>query len=88
MNIVLEAGADDLKTDDPEYFEIQTSPEQFESVLKALNTSNTPVEEEKVGLIASTHAAVSEEESEKLQKLLDALEDNDDVQSVYSNVEY
>lgn len=88
LSIVLEAGADDLKTDDPEYFEIQTSPEQFESVLKALNTSNTPVEEEKVGLIASTHAAVSEEESEKLQKLLDALEDNDDVQSVYSNVEY
>ncbi|HET9135473.1 MAG TPA: YebC/PmpR family DNA-binding transcriptional regulator, partial [Candidatus Kapabacteria bacterium] len=88
LSIVLDAGADDLKTDDPEYFEIQTSPDQFESVLKALAASNIPVEEEKVGLIASTHATVSEEESEKLQKLLEALEDNDDVQNVYSNAEF
>jgi YebC/PmpR family DNA-binding regulatory protein len=83
--IALEAGADDLKTEDPDFFEIDTTPEQFESVMKTLAAANIPVEDDKVGLVASNLVAVDEATSLKLQKLLEALEDNEDVQNVYSN---
>ncbi|MFI5264078.1 MAG: YebC/PmpR family DNA-binding transcriptional regulator [Candidatus Kapaibacterium sp.] len=88
LTIALDAGADDLKTDDAEYFEIQTTPEQFEAVLKAINTAGIPVEEDKVGLIASTTVKVEEADAEKLSKLIEMLEDNEDVQNVYSNAEF
>ncbi len=88
LTIALEAGADDLITGDPEYFEIQTSPEQFENVLKSINEASLPVEEDKVGLIASTQVKVENEEAEKLMKLLEMLEENEDVQNVYSNAEF
>ncbi len=88
LNIALDAGADDLKTNDPEYFEIQTTPEQFESVLKAINNAGIPIEDDKVGLIASTIVKVKEADAEKLSKLIEMLEENEDVQNVYSNAEY
>jgi len=88
LTIALDAGADDLKTDDPDYFEIQTSPDQFEKVLNAINEAKIPVEEEKVGLIASTLVKVEGNDSEKLMKLLEAIEENEDVQNVYSNAEF
>jgi YebC/PmpR family DNA-binding regulatory protein len=88
LTIALDAGADDLKTDDLDYFEIQTSPEQFESVLKAIINANIPVEEEKVGLIASTIVKVEEADAEKLSKLIEMLEENEDVQNVYTNAEF
>jgi YebC/PmpR family DNA-binding regulatory protein len=88
LTIALEAGADDLKTDDPDYFEIQTTPENFEAVLKAINDAKIPVEEEKVGLIASTVVKVEGHEAEKLEKLIEAIEENEDVQNVYSNAEF
>ncbi len=88
LAIALEAGANDLNTNDPEYYEISTAPEQFESVLKAITTAGIPVEEEKVGLIASTHTKVGGAEAEKVLKLLEALEEYDDVQNIYSNAEF
>ncbi|MBS1902247.1 MAG: YebC/PmpR family DNA-binding transcriptional regulator [Bacteroidetes bacterium] len=88
LAIVLDAGADDLKTDDPEFFEIDTTPEQFESVMNALAAANIPIEEDKVGLVASNLVAIDEHISERLQKLLEALEDNEDVQNVYSNAQF
>jgi YebC/PmpR family DNA-binding regulatory protein len=88
LSIALDAGADDLKTEDPEYFEIQTTPEQFESVLKAINNAEIPVEDDKVGLIASTTVKVEEADAEKLSKLIEMLEENEDVQNVYSNAEF
>jgi len=88
LSIALDAGADDLKTEDPDYFEIQTSPDQFEPVLTALQKQNIPVEEDKIGLVASNLVASSGDDAEKLQKLLEALEDNDDVQSVYTNADF
>jgi transcriptional/translational regulatory protein YebC/TACO1 len=88
LTIALDAGADDLKTEDPDYYEIQTAPEQFESVLKAINTAGIPVEEDKVGLIASTIVKVEEADAEQLSKLIEMLEENEDVQNVYSNAEF
>jgi YebC/PmpR family DNA-binding regulatory protein len=88
LALALEAGADDLRSDDPDYFEIQTTPEQFEAVLKTLASSNIPVEEDKLGHVASNLVKVDEANVEKLTKLLEALEDNDDVQNVYSNADF
>lgn len=88
LAIVLDAGADDLKADDPDFFEIDTTPEQFESVMNALAAANIPIEEDKVGLVASNLVAIDEHISERLQKLLEALEDNEDVQNVYSNAQF
>ncbi|MDP4220487.1 MAG: YebC/PmpR family DNA-binding transcriptional regulator [Bacteroidota bacterium] len=88
LSIALDAGADDLRTDDPDYFEIQTSPEQFEKVLNAVNAAGIPIEEDKVGLIASTMVKVEDAEAEKLAKLIEMLEENEDVQNVYSNAQF
>jgi YebC/PmpR family DNA-binding regulatory protein len=88
LTIALDAGADDLKTDDQDYYEIQTSPEQFEKVLNALTVSKIPFEEEKLGFIASNLVKISGTDSEKLIKLLEAIEDNEDVQNVYSNAAF
>jgi YebC/PmpR family DNA-binding regulatory protein len=88
LTIALDAGADDLRSDDPDYFEIQTSPESFEKVLNAINGEKIPVEEEKVGLIASNLVKVDGADAEKLEKLLEMIEENEDVQNVYSNADF
>ena len=88
LSIALDAGADDLKTEDPDYFEIQTSPDQFEKVLKAVTDADIPVEEDKVGLIAENLVKVEAPDAEKLSKLIEMIEENEDVQNVYSNAEF
>ncbi|MEP7235403.1 MAG: YebC/PmpR family DNA-binding transcriptional regulator [Ignavibacteriota bacterium] len=88
LSIALEAGADDLRTEDPDYFEIQTSPEQFEIVLKTITDAGLPVEDDKVGLIAANTVKIEGADAEKLSKLIEMLEENEDVQNVYSNAEF
>ena len=87
LTIVLDAGAEDLKTDDPDFFEIQTTPDQFEKVLGAINAAHITIEEDKVGLVASTLVKLEGIDAEKLMKLLEMIEENEDVQNVYSNAE-
>jgi YebC/PmpR family DNA-binding regulatory protein len=88
LSIALDAGADDLKTEDPEYYEIQTSPDWFEKVLKAVTDAHIPVEEDKVGLIAENLVKVEAADAEKLSKLIEMIEENEDVQNVYYNAEF
>ena len=87
MEIALEAGADDLQLDD-EFFEITTSVESFETVRKALVDSGLEVENASLQWIAKNTVDIQGEESEKVIKLIDALEDCDDVQNVYTNAEF
>jgi YebC/PmpR family DNA-binding regulatory protein len=82
----LDAGADDVRTDDSEYFEVQTSLEHFDAVRNALNAY--PIEEARLAMIPANLVHVEEAEVEKLLKLLDMLEENDDVQNVFSNAEF
>lgn len=84
MMIVLEAGAEDLQAHE-DHFEITASPEALNDVLKVLNAAKVPVVRGETVMIPSTTVEVSEETAEKLVKLLDFLEEHDDVQSVYSN---
>lgn len=81
----IDIGADELETSD-ELFEIYTEPEQFEEIKKELeNRGYQPVTAE-ITMVPETYAEIDEPVQEKIEKLVDALEDDDDVQEVYTNV--
>jgi len=86
MEVVLEAGADDLTTQE-EYFEIQTAIENFEPVRRSLVDKNFAVENASLQWIAKNLIEVKGEDAEKVMKMIEALEDLDDVQNVYSNAD-
>jgi YebC/PmpR family DNA-binding regulatory protein len=86
MEIVLEAGADDLTTEE-DFFEIQTSVESFETVRRTLIDKKLTVENASLQWIAKNLIEVKGEDAEKVMKIIEALEDNDDVQNVYSNAD-
>lgn len=87
MEIVIEAGADDLQTEE-DYFEVQTSIESFEPLRKALLAKNISVENASLQWIAKNLIAVQGEDAEKVMKLIEAIEDCDDVQNVFSNADF
>ena len=85
MEIALEAGADDLQSEDPDAFEIYTSPESFEAVRQALENNKIPTIEAKLGMIPANYVSLDENKSRQVMKLLEVLDDHDDVQNVWSN---
>ena len=85
MEIVLEAGADDLQSDDAETYDIYTTPENFEAVRQALEKAGIATVEAKLGMIPQNYISLDESKSKSVMKLLEALDDHDDVQNVYSN---
>ncbi len=87
MDIALEAGAEDLQTEEG-YFEIQTDLESFETVRNALVAADLKIENASLQWIAKNTVSVSGDEAEKVIKLIEAMEDNDDVQNVYSNADF
>ncbi len=85
LEIALEAGADDVLVQDDGSLDVMTSPENFGVVKDALAKAGfIPVSSE-VAMLASTEAELDFETAEKLLRLVDHLEDLDDVQNVYSN---
>jgi YebC/PmpR family DNA-binding regulatory protein len=87
MEIILEAGADDLFTGD-DYFEVKTTVEAFEPVRKFLAEQKLEIENASLQWIAKNKVSVAGEAAEKLVKLIEAIEDCDDVQNVYTNAEF
>ena len=87
LEIILEAGADDLQTED-DYYEIQTSIESFESVRRALAEKKIDIENASLQWVAQNLVRVSGEDAEKVIKLIEALEECEDVQNVYSNSDF
>ncbi len=85
MEIVLEAGADDLRTEDPDMYEVYASPENFEQVRQALEKNNIPTIEAKLGMIPSTFVKIEDSKSKQMLRLMEMLDDHDDVQNVWSN---
>ncbi len=85
MEIVLEAGADDLQADDPETFEVYTAPENFEAVRQALESNKIATVEAKLGQIPSNYVTLDEAKAKQMIRLLEVLDDHEDVQNVYSN---
>ena len=85
MEIALEAGADDVITNDDGSIEINTTPENFGAVLDAVEAAGLKHSNAQVTMVASTDADVDMDHAETFMKLVDYLEDLDDVQEVYHN---
>lgn len=82
----LEAGADDVETNE-DCFTIYTSPENFESVREYFEQNNIPMEQADIDLIPQNYVTLPEDKIPTFERLYDALNDNDDVQEIYHNVE-
>lgn len=86
MNLVLEAGAEDFEAMD-EVFEITASPEDFEAVADALEEKGIETASAEVTMVPDNTVHLEGKDAEKMLALVDALEENDDVQNVYANYE-
>lgn len=86
MNLVLEAGADDLRQDG-DTWEVITAPESLNSVQEALEKAKITISEAKLAMVPKNTIQVEGKNVNGLMKLLDALEEHDDVQNVYSNAD-
>jgi YebC/PmpR family DNA-binding regulatory protein len=87
LEIVLNAGAEDMRTED-EYFEIQSEVESFEPVRRSIIDKNLTIENASLQWIAKNTLNIAGENAEKMLKLIESLEDCDDVQNVYSNADF
>jgi len=84
MEVALEGGADDMTTEDDVY-EIVCSQESFADVKEALDANQIPTVSAEITMIPKTTVKVEGKQAEQILKLMEALEDFDDVQQVYSN---
>ncbi|CAM8657649.1 COG0217 Uncharacterized conserved protein [Comamonadaceae bacterium] len=85
MEVALEAGAEDVITDDEGAIEVLTAPADFESVKAALEAAGLTAEIATVTMRAENTIELSGEDAERMQKLLDVLEDLDDAQDIFHN---
>ena len=86
MDVALEAGAEDVTTQGG-FHEIVTSPADYLTVKEAIESARLPIEDAQLTHLPANTVSLDAEQSVKFTKLLDALDDNDDVQNVYHNAE-
>jgi len=84
MMIALETGAEDIRSDD-DSFEIITTPQDFETVKDAIQEAEIEMALAEVSMIPQTTVKLDGKEALQLLKLMESLEENDDVQNVYAN---
>ncbi len=87
MEVALEAGADDVLTHEDGSIEVLSAPTEFEAVQQALEAAGLKAEMAEVTMRADTPVEISGDDATRMQKLLDVLEDLDDVQNVFHNAE-
>jgi YebC/PmpR family DNA-binding regulatory protein len=87
MDVALEAGAEDVITDDEGAIEVLTSPLDFETVKNALEAAGLVPDMAEVTMRAENPIALAGDDAARMQKLLDVLEDLDDVQNVFHSAE-
>lgn len=86
MSIALDAGAEDMKNDPKEdNYEIITMPEHLGKVKTAIEAASIPVSLAEITMLPKNYAPVDEKQAEQMMRLIEALEDNEDVQNVYTN---
>lgn len=86
IDIALDAGAEDVKNEG-EVFEVITAPPMFHKVKEAIAAANVAIEAAEITYLPNNTVTVEGEQAQKILKLVEALEDNDDVQSVSHNAE-
>jgi YebC/PmpR family DNA-binding regulatory protein len=88
MEAALEAGAEDVAKQPDGSIDVLTTPEQFVAVRDAMIAAGHEPEHTEVTMRADTYVTLQDEDAEKMLRLLDALEDQDDVQNVYANADF
>ena len=88
MEAALEAGADDVVTNDDQTIDVQTTPESFLDVKQAMIAAGLEPEMAEVTMSPATSVDLGLEDAEKVMRLVDTLEDLDDVQNVYTNADF
>ena len=86
MEAALDAGAEDIREDNSN-FEVITAPEDFEAVKAAIDTASIPYIVAEVTMLPQSTTFLTGKEAEQMVKLMEALEDCDDVQKVYTNAD-
>jgi len=86
MEVALEGGADDIVNESGEIV-VYTSPESFETVLNAINAASMETDGAEISMIPESYVATDKDAGSKIQKLIDKLEESDDVQNVYHNAD-
>ena len=84
MNLVLEAGADDMSEDSGNW-EIFSPPKSYPQVLEAVKGADIPVETSEISMIPQSQVRISGKSAQQMLKLMDELEDHEDIQHVYAN---
>jgi len=84
LEVALEAGAEDMHTDESSY-EIRTAPGDLETVKQALDSAGISYESAEVTMLPQTRVSLEEKQAQQVLRLMDALEDQDEVQQVYAN---
>jgi transcriptional/translational regulatory protein YebC/TACO1 len=84
MTLALDAGAEDMQTED-DNFVITTPPNDFEKVKKALEDAGVFLDAAEVTMVPQTYVKLDGKEAQQMLRLVETLEDNDDVQNVYAN---
>ena len=87
MNIAIDNGAEDVKSDDDIFYEILTTTADFEKVKKALEDKKIVIESSETTMIPSTYIELEGNDARKMVELMDELEESDDVKDVHSNFE-
>jgi YebC/PmpR family DNA-binding regulatory protein len=87
MELALEAGADDVKLEG-EHWEILSAPESHHAVLEALEKAGIPTASAEIGMIPKNLVEVDPKNMPGVMKLMEALEEHDDVQNVYTNADF
>lgn len=86
MELVLEAGAEDFTPEDS-YYEIITLTDDYAVVREAIEEKNIPILSGEITMLPSTYTAVPEDKTKSMEKLMNALEADDDIQNVYNNMQ-
>ena len=87
MDAGLEAGAEDIVNEDG-VITVTTDPADFETVLEALNAKGYESVSAEISMVPDTYTALDMDTAAKVQKLIDRLEEDDDVQNVYTNADF
>ena len=88
MEIGLESGADDIVTNDDGSIDVYTAPEAFADVVEAFEAKGIKPTNAEVSMVPSTEAELDADNAAKCMRMIDALEDLDDVQNVYHNASF
>ena len=88
MEAVLEAGGEDIVNNDDGSIDVWTTPEQFNDVLAAMKAAGHEPAEAEITMQPATEVTLEQEDAEKVIRLVDMLEDLDDVQNVYTNADF